>query len=109
MDDTKVGRITFSAVVAEQATRDIIQIQSSRITELEASVAAAEREGYLRGLREAVKLLRANESPIATEDAALQILMGAEHLSDCAVHNAPAYAKGRCDCGVLALAEGGER
>jgi hypothetical protein len=26
---------------------------------------------------------------------------GVEHASDCAVHNAPAYPVGECDCGIL--------
>lgn len=55
--------------------------------------------------KEAARELGADESPDA-----LDRIMGkldlkrkseAQHASDCALHNAPAYEAGACDCGAL--------
>jgi hypothetical protein len=49
---------------------------------------------------------RSNRAAHDTAPAGLSAGGGAGHRSDCAVHNAPAYPAGHCNCGFVAT-EGG--
>ena len=66
-------------------------------------------ESELKSVEAAAKYSRVATSSwvraVALEAAALPSdnRLKAQHLSDCAVNNAPAYAKGPCDCGIERL------